>query len=176
MSKKNYSKFCVLPKRFSRGQVSLIDILVAVIIFVFIFTALRGVWISNYQTATEEFELTQMRMSAISAADLLVKTGGYPADWTPSDVELPGLAKRPFVLSDEKVSDFNQLVISDYNHALSLLGLGRHEFNFALAADNPDYSFSLGKSLDNSTALVAVNRIVSYKGGFARVTLTVFSE
>jgi len=165
--------FCLSISSHSKGQVSSIDILVSTIIFILIFISLRGVWLENISEAENGFYFSELQLKSETALDSLVKTEGYPSDWSISNVELIGLAEKPLVLSETKVSN---LVLMDYNTAKDLLGLGSYDFKFDIISENPVNNVSVGKTLDANVFVYSVKRTVVYKGGFADVTFKVFAK
>ena len=160
-------------RKSSHGQVSSIDLMVASILFILIFISIRGIWVSNTQAAQESFFFSEMQLKSEAALDSLVKTQGYPEQWSASNVELIGLADKPLVLSETKVKNF---VLMDYNKALSLLALGNYDFNFSIVSSNPSDSVSFGRSVSANTFSVGLKRVVNYKGVEASVFIKVFSK
>ncbi len=156
-----------------RGQVSSIDVLVSAVIFVMIFISLRGVWLENISEAENNFYFSELQLKSESALDSLVKTQGYPKNWSADNVELIGLADKPLVLDESKVLSFAGM---DYNDAKYLLGLGRYDFRMDIIAESPSDSISIGKALDANVFVYSVRRTVVYKGGFADVGFKVFSK
>jgi hypothetical protein len=156
-----------------RGQVSSIDVLVSAVIFVLIFVSLRGVWIQNIGEAEGNFYFSELQLKSESALDSLVKTQGFPLDWTISNVEIIGLADKPLVLSAAKVANFSSM---DYNTARNIIGLGSYDFRMDIIAESPADNISIGKTLDANVFVYSVKRTVVYKGGIADVSFKVFSK
>ncbi len=165
--------FLINKRNRIRGQVSSIDVLVSAVIFVLVFVSLRGVWIQNIEEAENNFYFSELQLKSESALDSLVKTEGYPINWTNSNVELIGLADKPLILSDSKVAYFASM---DYNNAKYILGLGSYDFKMDILAENPADNISIGKALDPDVFVYSVKRTVVYKGGFADVSFKVFSK
>ena len=153
-----------------KGQVSSYDVLIAVLLFMIMFLALRQVAINNIDIATNDLAYNEMKIHSQQALDSLIKTKGYPTNWNVSDVELIGLAERPDVLSSEKVQNF---IIMDYNIALDLLALGKYDFFFEIDSVNDDYDLNFGIVLVQKE-VVRVERLVLYKEEEANVLFSVF--
>ena len=166
-----------------KGQIAGVDVLVASVIFIFIFVALRGVWLNNISTAENTANATEMQLLATQSLDVLLKTPGYPTNWSPSSIDsntIIGLADKPLVINSKKLSDFNSLcqivngVDTNYEIVKGLLGLGKYEYKFELNSySSSDENFSCGKTIRSTGAIAAVKRVV-YFGGRADVTFTVF--
>jgi hypothetical protein len=154
-----------------RGQVSSIDALIAILIFVLVLTSIRTIWMDNVHTAEITASATEINLSAQQAFDVLTKTQGWPTNWTTSNVSIIGLADKPNVLSEQKVSAFESI---SYNTAKNKLSLQKYEFSFDINSTNPSYNKHIGSSLDGNTTVVLSKRVI-YKGGEAIVTLKVFS-
>ena len=161
------------------GQVSSIDLMVASIIFILIFVSMRGLWLENVSGAQEDFSLSDMQLKGESALDSLLKTQGYPANWSPSTVDdntLLGIANSPLVLSSTKVANFAAYAGTNYDKAVYLLALGNDDFNFSLVSDNPAYNISAGVPVRANSTVISLKRVVTYKGVGAYVVFKIFSK
>lgn len=155
------------------GQVSSIDVVLATVIFIMIFVFMRGVWIQNIENAQNEFSFSEMQLKSQQAIDSLVKTGGYPSNWSSSNVELLGLAEKPLVLSSLKVAAFSSF---DYNKSRYLLGLGNYDFSIKISSQTPSNSVSFGTAPDINRFVFSIRRVVLYKGEKADVIFNVYSN
>jgi hypothetical protein len=152
-----------------RGQISSIDVLVGIILFIFVLVTLRGVWLSNLESGYSQIHSVETQLLATQAIDVLLKTPGYPIDWSSSNVEVLGLADKPLVLNEAKVSEF---ISMSYEDSKSLLGLGSYEYRIDF--NNNGTIFSKGPVIDSIGRIVSMKRVVWYNGGRTDVTFTVF--
>jgi len=154
----------------ARGQISSIDLLVAILLFVLIFFSMRNIWIDNLSSALIESNKFQIQVLSSEALDSLLKTPGYPTNWTSQNVQLIGLADKENVLNSIKVNSFKSL---DYETAKSKLGLTLYDFSFDLNSINPAYNEHIGSNLDSNSNVFSIIRKVTYKGGEANVIFKV---
>lgn len=157
----------------TKGQVSSVDLLVSILLFLMIFFALRGIWVNGTSTLLSDYETFNMRTNANNAINVLLNTSGYPKNWTVQNVELIGLAKKSFILEEQKVDLFSQM---DYETAREKMGLGGYDFYFDLNSKYPHERIFIGKNIDSNTKVYSTNRTVVYKGGEASVVFAVFTN
>jgi hypothetical protein len=155
-----------------RGQVSVFDLLASTFLFIIIFTAMRGIWLGNIDTAMNEMAFNEMQVKAQQVLDSLIKTEGYPSNWNSENVQLIGLADKPNIIGREKLSAFKTM---DYNVASSRLSLGSYDFNFELT-QNGAVVKSVGIPVDTNKTVISLERIVIYGGSEAHVTFRVFQK
>ena len=143
-----------------KSQIALTDLFIAL----FIATLLVGIIIfalNRYNLIlNEESDYNKMQIIAFQTADLLVKSGGRPADWekSPFEAEVIGLADADRTLSEDKLNAFTNL---SYDYASELLGLELYDFHFQLKQINGTKLAEHGKTPANF--VVNVQRIVLYK-------------
>jgi hypothetical protein len=153
-----------------KGQVSSYDVLIAIIIFLLMFTFLRQIPINNLTEAMNDFSYNEMRIYSQQALDSMLKTNGYPTSWTSGDVEIIGLVERENIIDEEKITE---LLLLDYNDAKDLLALGKYDFNFSINSIDDSKDFSFGLAVPADKEIIVFERIVYY-GGEASATLKVF--
>ena len=159
-----------MKKLFSKGQVSSYDVLIALIIFLLMFTILRQLPISNLSEAVNEFSYSEMRIYSQQAIDSMLKTNGYPTNWAAGDVEIIGLAQKQNILDEEKVTEF---LLLDYGDARNMLALGKYDFNFLVDSVDDSKDFSFGVNIQEDKEVIVIERVVYY-GGEANAKLYVF--
>jgi len=155
------------------GQVTSIDVIIAAILFIMMFLTLRGFFFGNLGVAQQDSAYLSAQVSAQQALDALIKTKGYPTNWSAVNVQIIGLARKENVLDETKISDF---LLLDYEASKALLALEGYDFNFELNATNPADNKSYGANPSATSKVVSLFRQVVYKGGDANVTFKVFYE
>src|SRR3989344_9015567 len=94
------------------GQVLSLDLLAALLVFVVILFFFQQSWSSNLEKWTQLRFTTELEERAALSAELLAESPGFPANWSPVDVNMVGLATKPGILSPVKI---NALQVLDYN-------------------------------------------------------------
>lgn len=111
------------------GQLFSSDFLVAVILFIFVITAIQVQHSSVVRKINNQEELL-FRESLISRTDTLVMFQGYPEDWNISSIEVLGLSTgEPNRVNETKLQYFVQM---DTSEAKRLLGLRGNSFYFSV--------------------------------------------
>ena len=125
---------CRTWKAGNKGQISTLDLIVAILIFLsVIFMVL---WArAEVTTNIWEYEgLEDYRDANLDLLDILLKTSGSPTDWeslnmsNASNYDLVnsiGFVSEPSVIEPEKLAAFNQI---PYNESRRMLGLGKEGF------------------------------------------------
>jgi hypothetical protein len=85
------------------------DLVVSVIVFVFIVNLSLIIWNTAYESETRFNEEHQLRERVVRTSDLLVRSPGYPQDWTANTVKLAGFAERNHRIGTAKLREFNRL-------------------------------------------------------------------
>jgi hypothetical protein len=152
-----------------KGQVSSVDILVAILLFLTAFFVLRGIWLNNLTVSAEKIDYMEQNYSAQQAAMVLLQTEGYPSNWNKDNVSIAGIAAKPYVIDSEKLTEFCQI---PHASAINALGLGKFDFYFSFDSDTLDVS--CGSAAPANVSVVRINRQVVYEGGEALVELSVF--
>lgn len=154
----------------SRAQISAYDVFFALILFVIVLVVLNSLWQSNYDAAVYNSLYNSMHMRASQALNVLVETGGNPADWetNPASAAVLGIAKESKVIDAKKLQAFANLAATDYEKAKGLLT----GFDFSFELDG----IVLGASAPNDAIVVSVERVVEYGGGNAIARLSVFTQ
>ncbi len=155
------------------GQVSSIDLLISAIVFLMIFISIRGIWIENLNEGQASLNSYELELKTIQAVNCLLKTPGFPVDWNSSSVELIGLAKKPFVLSEDKVDEF---LLLDYNNAKKALGIEGYEFNLSIFDSALDENKFFGLSPTQNSVVYSLNRKVIFRGVSANARISIFYE
>ncbi|MBU0662627.1 MAG: hypothetical protein ABH854_05570 [Candidatus Diapherotrites archaeon] len=176
-----------------KGQVTALDFMFGLFLFLFIAAWLFSIWSSNLGVAITEQGFEQMRGKAFQAMDVLVRTGGTPPDWEGGaeggwgDGEMDGivslgLASKDRVMMPDKLSAFilagdpSLNDMRDYNRTKVIFGIMQYDYFFKLKTLDPVQTFETGLAPGAAATAVAVERTVMYEGGEAIATFTIHYE
>lgn len=144
-----------------RGQVFSSDFAVAAAIFLFILTISVIAWNDLVdRTASAQDRLLNAE-AAERAVGALLSTGS-PVDWpfaNASQMQIPGLAEKPGVLSQAKLDAFSAL---DYNATRTSLGLPRFDARISLMKGETTVLLGPEPAADRSVAVA--ERTVALNG------------
>ena len=108
--------------RLLKGQVSSVDLVIAISIFLLVVGLFEMTWegaVARAQPGGDE-----LSMRAYHVSSTLLESGGYPENWTAANVRVLGLCDERMVISKDKLSRLITLMNSDYSTAKELLGVG----------------------------------------------------
>lgn len=149
------------------GQAVIIDLFVAVSVFIILIIILTITWdLYNVRLQTR-MEYDEMILKTFLISDALVKSEGVPFDWddnpTPSvaTIRQLGLADRRGILSDKKVEKYLSLSNADVK---DILNIGLYNYYFLIRDVNGTPYVSRG-AVPQGKLAVNSGRIVVYKGG-----------
>ncbi len=158
-----------------RGQAWSLDFVTSVTIFFMILLVLFFVWEYTSYQHTEQMMFNDMEERALGTVDTIIRVQGYPPQWSPSNVEILGLAMEENVLNQTKLIHF---VGMDYQEAKRLLGIPGYHFYFRVGHLNGTLAELEGVPLEtgldptsytNSTVIVPVERYVLFDHRVARI-------
>ena len=122
----------------NKGQVFSIDIIIAMIIFIFIIISSAWFW----DTAKEKMHQTEARndleLIAYNAVSVLIGTVGDPPNWNNQtfldrNIYSIGIGKnRPWIIDEEKASRIGELNATNYNLIKRILGIRGSSYEFYL--------------------------------------------
>jgi hypothetical protein len=156
-----------------KGQTVLADLLVAVMLFLLLLALFNNFWVFNSQNYWNQIFFDDMQEKAIILINELITSKGIPENWEDlpiSDVNAIGLAEKDRVISEEKITAFNNFN-SYYTQLKEILKTNPYDFFFEF--DGSD-DFNVGLQPMTQAMQVRVKRIVQYKGGEAIVKLTLY--
>ncbi len=133
-----------------RGQISAIDVGVAITLFASIYVLLFPV-LSGVSIEQDEFDTLSLKSSA--AASYLLSSSGEPFNWTPSSVRQLGLVVEQGVIENEKLGSFLNLSQTDFNKTRDLLGISGYKFFFNASHLNGS-TLQVNSANFNGTALI----------------------
>ncbi len=151
-----------------KGQMFSSDFVVSMLVFMGVLG--MGVFALNEAMVGQSRfnEHNRMVREAYRTSDLLVRTPGYPDDWTAANVQIVGFAESNHVLENEKLDEFAS--VSTYKEQKGALELSQWEFNMTVRVNDSvatidtetgllDLSF--GRPVwDNATDVAAARRSV----------------
>lgn len=153
-----------------RGQLFTSDFAISA----FVFVILLNIGVFTYNMAYEQQDRfgpqDRMQQAASQAASLLVRTPGYPDNWTAGDVDIIGLAEPDHVVQDAKVQELQSLSYGEL-----LRGTGTEAFQVHVNITAGSYNETAGNVPVNATDIVTARRsvLVNATNVFQRGTLTV---
>ncbi|MFH0835531.1 MAG: hypothetical protein V1834_00010 [Candidatus Micrarchaeota archaeon] len=118
---------------FRKAQTFSLDLMVSVTVFIMLLVVASFIWNSTQDKIRSREQQDRFLASADAAANILLKSPGYPADWTPDTVSSLGLAAEPRVLNPVKFMRLKEL---DAQRAGYLLGIGGYNFSLSLTVND----------------------------------------
>lgn len=163
------------------GQMFASDLVASVVVFFFIVNFSLLIWNLAYDTKTAFSEERQLRERVVRTSDLLVRTPGYPQNWTEDTVKLAGFATQDHVLSTDKLRSFNDTADDTQRRALRAQGNQYHltvtvggSVAVLQESGKPDLPLEFGNASVAMAESAAVNKrsvLVNTSGTIERGTL-----
>lgn len=144
----------------AKGQIWSLDLGASVAIFLLAFVILTFLWGYVRRQADDQQDMVRMRDSATTVADLLVRTSGYPSNWTNDTVQSVGLAAEENLISGQKALGFVSL---NYTRTLDLLDLGAYNYYFQLKYVNGSPVIINGTSAESGVNFTGTESSVSQR-------------
>ncbi|MBI5159303.1 hypothetical protein HY992_04240 [Candidatus Micrarchaeota archaeon] len=129
MNKKHFFK----GNFFSKGQFFSIDFVLALALFSLVVLSIAFAWEDVRAQASDFQAHAKIYSTAEAVSDSLVRSKGFPANWSAGDVQSIGLASEARVLNESKAGRLLEL---NYAVAKSKLGAWEYEFYFNLTDSN----------------------------------------
>lgn len=163
-------------RRAQSGQAVLTDLVFSAFVFVLLFAFIYSGIQSNISKASSEQDFEELSGLASESLDMLVSSKGIPGNWfllADSDINSIGLAKKPLVIDDRKLSRFLSM---DYESARQKFNLSYNDFYFRISNSSGfDRNFGILPT-DSNNNVVSLSRVVDYKGVESIVEFTAFSQ
>ena len=184
-----------------KAQASSTELLIAYFIFFLALTMAVVLWTDTTETINNRERLTDFEELSSNIAEKIIRTPGDPSNWTSDKVSVIGLAYEPRTLSPEKILAFIDLMndskpsgacpgLSNYECNKHLLGVGKHNFYFALKETNwtaanwtdmnwtimimGNMNYTAGKYPVNDTEKITVKRTAILQGNITRMEFTLW--
>lgn len=160
-------------KKWNKGQLSMLDLIVSTMIFVVIISMFIWAWGETQGTIWSYEKAQDYRDKALDVTDVLLHTEGYPLSWE----ELPnltgrmrsiGLVSEGSVLDEEKLERFSEI---PYKEARKVLGLEKEGFYISITETDNDPLYSFGEKKD---AISVVDRPAILDGTIVDFKLRLF--
>lgn len=104
----------------TKGQVFSTDFILSAFVFVIILNVAYLMWTHAHEQQDQLTAEKVMQQESYYIASLLVRTPGYPPDWTAGNVDILGLADPDHVLQDAKMDELDLMTDDDIRSALGL--------------------------------------------------------
>jgi hypothetical protein len=161
--------------RSNKAQASSFELLLAYSVFVVCLIIFVTLWTATTEKIESGERTTDFETLASNIAEKLVRTPGYPSNWSEEDVTVVGLAGEPRMLDNEKVLAFMDLMndstpsstpscmgLSNYECNKALLGVGKHDFYLELQQMNwssGNWTISSVENVNCTAGLFPVNDV-----------------
>ena len=154
--------------RSKKGQIFSIDLVVAVIVFIFILIASFWAWHITENRINYIRTIRDMTIIAQNSVNTIVSTHGHPTDWfSLPDDELINIQSfgiiynKKGVASTDKIARLQYLSALDYNKTKEKLGIIGPGMEFYLMAGD----YNIGSPMENARDVVIVNRAMALENG-----------
>ncbi len=155
--------------RNKKAQVLGGDFILSMTIFLFIIVLCIVSWNTLHSKYSWFRESETVQSRAFHITDTLLKSQGYPENWSTSDVEVVGLAEYSHVLDSARITKFEELAANNYTHVKNLWGIKKYDFYITLNTTNENRSFGIQPSdagfVVSLKRLVLVNETGNFYGG-----------
>ncbi|HLC92760.1 MAG TPA: hypothetical protein VJH23_03560 [archaeon] len=158
---------------FSKGQALIVDFSIALMLFIIMWIFISTEFNSQFSDSLKASEIDSMHLKADYALETLVKTQGSPSNWEAlgaADVNSIGLAYADRDISEQKLTSFVNFSGS-YDELKEKIGVGETDFYFTFEGN---VNASAGLPPGGDADRVIAQRIVTYNGGIAIVTLMLY--
>ncbi len=142
--------------RTKKAQVFSLDVVISLIIFMFLVTICFYLWNRTYDKSSYFSEQNLMKERLFQITDLMIRTPGYPENWTEENVRIIGLSSKDHIL---QLSKLNQLLSMNITQIKDKLRI--RDYNLLLNITTTNNSFVLGSLWNiNSSMVLAQSRII----------------
>lgn len=154
------------------GQLFSYDFIISAMVFLFFFSTFFFVWDYLNKQIVWQSDINDMQGRAALLSDVLVRTGGYPANWSAANVETIGLATA----DEENVIDPGRLAAlnaTNYSTARDIMGIGqKYGLHLQLNDTQNNTLFAYGQAPSSPKAVVPISRYVLYDNSTTRPRAT----
>ncbi len=153
------------------GQLFSYDFIISATVFLFFFSTFFFVWDYLNRQIAWQSDLKDIQERAALLSDVLVRTGGYPENWTSANVGTIGLTT-----GEENVIGPGRLLAlnaTDYTTARDVMGLGQRYGLYLQLNDTMNNTiFTYGQYPSSPAAVVPISRYVLYDNSTSRPRAT----
>lgn len=152
------------------GQLFTTDFVISAFVFIILLNVAVFSWNLAYDRQDRFAQEDVMQRKAFHAASLMVRTPGYPADWTPSTVAVIGLADPDHVVQEAKMDELAAMDVSTLRATLDII-----PSYIQVTLNTSTTTRQVGTAPVNASDLVVERRSILYNGtnGTERGTLEV---
>lgn len=149
-----------------KGQLFSGDFMLSIAIFLIVISVILISFNRISGQSRQEDLAADLESSSLFATDVLMKTDGFPTNWTNTTVIVPGFLENG-TISRRKVSNFTQL---DHNKAKYMLGLSYFDFNMSVTYLNGSRVFNeSGGSATSFERLSVTDRVGVMDGQIVKI-------
>ena len=159
-----------------RGQALMYDLMFAVMVFLLIFAFATSKYTENIKEAINSDIRKDMRMNAENRINAMAESSGVPNNWyvlAPEETEIVGLARKPLVISEERLNYFVGL---DYNTAKEIMNVEGYEFWFEMPDANAGMDINAGFYPLNAGESIVLSRNVDYNSSITEMKFCLWRE
>ena len=99
----------LLIKKKRKAQTISMDFYASLIIFIIILGISISMWADSIKDASWSIQVQEMNTYANKISDSLIRSPGYPLNWTNKTVDVLGLVEKSHVLSHEKALEMKNI-------------------------------------------------------------------
>jgi hypothetical protein len=182
----------------NKAQASSAELLLAYFIFGICLTIFVTLWTMTMEKINSGERFDDFETLAANIAEKLVRTPGYPSNWSKDNVIVVGLAGEPRMLEYAKVRSFIDIMndskassnpncsgITNYECNKDLLGVGKHDFYLELQYMNwdsgnwtkaavGDINCTAGRLPINDVEKITIMRTALFQQNITRVMFTLW--
>jgi len=157
------------------GQVSVLDLIVAMMLFISIMFIAFSTWAEANITVFQFDNVNSMKNRATDALDILLKTRGSPSNWedlnlSQANVSSIGLVSENSVLDSSKLE---KLLEMPYDESRRLMGFGAEGYYITIKNSHGSKVYSAGEDLAPE---ISLERLALLDGDPVTFTLNVFQR
>ena len=156
-----------------KSQVFSLDFIVAVFVFILLFTVGLRWWDSTTNTLSESIISSSIEHKADALLQLLITTKGVPYNWDLDAIQY-GLATEMYTLDKNKVEMFVDYSMDNYDIIRKNLGIADYEFNFKIKSSTGELLYDTGRFPPYVREVVRIVRVARLDDNPVEVELLVW--
>lgn len=108
--------------RLRDGQIFTSDFIISIFLFLVLVSVAYMMWVEAHNQQNQLSAERVLQQQSYHTTSMLVRTPGYPTNWTAGDVDIIGLADPDHVLQDAKMRELDMMSTEDTRQGLGLSG------------------------------------------------------
>lgn len=158
-------------KQNKKAQIFVIDFFIALFIFSILLITIMVSW-NNYNTKmNEKADYDLLVNKAFQISNSLVRSNGFPLDWTESSFQVVGLASEDRVLSQSRLDSFLNIPLNETSKEFRTYD---YDFYFVLKDINGLKISDYGTNITNAKKSATIRRYVVYNNEKATIEFTLW--